>query len=55
MKFVSFENIVAALYKHAVPIPKEECTPSTQLGVSFVGGYLAGILCATVSQVRLLV
>eukprot|EP00243_Klebsormidium_subtile_P004708 TRINITY_DN18864_c0_g1_i1.p1 TRINITY_DN18864_c0_g1~~TRINITY_DN18864_c0_g1_i1.p1 ORF type:complete len:375 (+),score=94.17 TRINITY_DN18864_c0_g1_i1:424-1548(+) len=50
MKFVSFENIVAALYRNVVPIPKNECSKNTQLGVSFAGGYLAGILCATISQ-----
>ncbi|CAH9136719.1 unnamed protein product [Cuscuta epithymum] len=50
MKFSSFENIVELLYKHAIPTPKEQCSSSMQLGVSFAGGYLAGILCAVVSH-----
>nr|XP_043615337.1 mitochondrial phosphate carrier protein 3, mitochondrial-like [Erigeron canadensis] len=50
MKFASFETIVELLYKHAVPIPKDQCSKSLQLGVSFVGGYVAGILCAVVSH-----
>ncbi|MFS7940277.1 putative mitochondrial carrier domain superfamily [Helianthus anomalus] len=50
MKFASFETIVEMMYKHAIPTPKEQCSPSFQLGVSFAGGYLAGILCAVVSH-----
>ena len=50
MKFASFENIVEMLYKHTIPIPKNECSKSLQLGVSFAGGYLAGVLCAIVSH-----
>ncbi|GAB2221406.1 hypothetical protein Drorol1_Dr00012582 [Drosera rotundifolia] len=50
MKFASFENTVEMIYKHAIPTPKEECSSSLQLGVSFAGGYIAGILCAIVSH-----
>ncbi|KAI3686341.1 hypothetical protein L1987_80015 [Smallanthus sonchifolius] len=50
MKFASFETIVEMMYKHAIPTPKEQCSQSFQLGVSFAGGYLAGILCAVVSH-----
>ncbi|KAJ8554121.1 hypothetical protein K7X08_024799 [Anisodus acutangulus] len=50
MKFASFETIVEQLYKHVIPVPKDQCSNSTQLGVSFAGGYLAGILCAVVSH-----
>ncbi|KAL0909336.1 hypothetical protein M5K25_020193 [Dendrobium thyrsiflorum] len=50
MKFASFENIVEMTYKYAIPTPKEQCSKSFQLGVSFAGGYVAGILCAVVSQ-----
>lgn len=50
MKFASFETIVEQLYKHAIPTPKDQCSNTTQLGVSFAGGYLAGILCAVVSH-----
>ncbi|CAO2838499.1 unnamed protein product [Amaranthus hypochondriacus] len=50
MKFASFETIVEMMYKHAIPTPKEQCSKTLQLGVSFAGGYVAGILCAVVSQ-----
>ncbi|GAB2272029.1 Mitochondrial phosphate carrier protein 3, mitochondrial [Dionaea muscipula] len=50
MKFASFENIVEMIYKYAIPTPKDECSQSLQLGVSFAGGYAAGILCALVSH-----
>ncbi|KAL9275489.1 Mitochondrial phosphate carrier protein 3, mitochondrial-like protein [Drosera capensis] len=50
MKFASFENTVEMIYKYAIPTPKEECSSSLQLGVSFAGGYIAGILCAIVSH-----
>ena len=50
MKFASFETIVEQIYKHAIPTPKDQCSASLQLGVSFTGGYIAGILCALVSH-----
>ncbi|OAY48023.1 mitochondrial phosphate carrier protein 3, mitochondrial [Manihot esculenta] len=50
MKFASFETIVELLYKHAIPTPKEQCSKSFQLGVSFAGGYIAGVFCAIVSH-----
>ncbi|KAI3783768.1 hypothetical protein L1987_42854 [Smallanthus sonchifolius] len=50
MKFASFETIVEMMHKHAIPTPKEQCRQSFQLGVSFAGGYLAGILCTVVSH-----
>ncbi|GLT79436.1 hypothetical protein SLA2020_509250 [Shorea laevis] len=50
MKFASFENIVELIYKHAIPTPKEECSKTLQLGVSFTGGYIAGVFCAVVSH-----
>ncbi|PHU16341.1 Mitochondrial phosphate carrier protein 3, mitochondrial [Capsicum chinense] len=50
MKFASFETIVEQLYKNVIPTPKDQSSKSTQLGVSFAGGYLAGILCAIVSH-----
>ncbi|RDY00053.1 Kinesin-like protein KIN-14D, partial [Mucuna pruriens] len=31
-----------------VPSPKEKCSKNLQLGVSFVAGYVAGVLCAIV-------
>ncbi|VAI50001.1 unnamed protein product [Triticum turgidum subsp. durum] len=50
MKFASFETIVELIYKHAVPVPKAECSKSSQLGISFAGGYIAGVFCAIVSH-----
>lgn len=50
MKFACFETTVEMLYKHVVPIPKNECSKTTQLGVSFVAGYIAGVFCAVVSH-----
>ncbi|KAL0464070.1 UNVERIFIED_CONTAM: Mitochondrial phosphate carrier protein 3, mitochondrial [Sesamum latifolium] len=50
MKFATFENIVEGLYTYAIPTPKEECSKTFQLGVSFTGGYVAGVLCAIVSH-----
>ncbi|PHH54286.1 putative mitochondrial phosphate carrier protein [Ceratocystis fimbriata CBS 114723] len=49
MKFASFETIVAAMYKR-LPGSKDDYSKAQQTGVSFVGGYLAGILCAIVSH-----
>lgn len=50
MKFASFETIVEMLYKYAIPTPKNECSKPFQLGVSFAGGYVAGVFCAIVSH-----
>lgn len=50
MKFASFEKIVELIYKHTIPTPKDQCSKSVQLGVSFAGGYVAGVFCAIVSH-----
>ncbi|KAK6250321.1 hypothetical protein QUC31_007829 [Theobroma cacao] len=50
MKFACFENIVELLYKYSIPTPKDQCSKSLQLGVSFAGGYIAGVFCAIVSH-----
>ncbi|OLN82849.1 Mitochondrial phosphate carrier protein 3, mitochondrial [Colletotrichum chlorophyti] len=49
MKFASFETIVEMIY-HRLPGQKDDYSKAAQTGVSFVGGYLAGILCAIVSH-----
>ena len=49
MKFASFETIVEAIYGY-LPRKKSEYGRGAQTGVSFAGGYLAGILCAIVSH-----
>ena len=50
MKFASFETIVELMYKHLIPTPKDQCSKPIQLGVSFAGGYIAGVFCAVVSH-----
>ncbi|CAA7405174.1 unnamed protein product [Spirodela intermedia] len=50
MKFASFETVVEMIYKHAVPKPKDQCSKELQLGISFAGGYIAGVFCAVVSH-----
>lgn len=49
MKFASFETIVEALYGY-LPGQKSDYGKGAQMGVSFLGGYMAGILCAIVSH-----
>jgi solute carrier family 25 phosphate transporter 3 len=49
MKFASFETIVEIMYDR-LPGRKEDYGRAAQTGVSFAGGYLAGILCAIVSH-----
>jgi len=50
VKFGAFENTVGALYKYAVPKPREQCSKGEQVGVSFAAGYIAGVFCAVVSH-----
>ena len=49
MKFASFETIVEMIYGY-MPKKKSEYGKGVQTGVSFAGGYMAGILCAIVSH-----
>ena len=49
MKFASFETIVQMIYDR-LPGTKDDYSKVEQTGVSFAGGYLAGILCAIVSH-----
>ncbi|KAG7138006.1 Mitochondrial phosphate carrier protein 3 like [Verticillium longisporum] len=49
MKFASFETIVEMIYDR-LPGQKSDYSKGAQTGVSFAGGYLAGILCAIVSH-----
>lgn len=48
-KFASFEETVKLIYK-TLGQPKESYGPLAQTGVSFLGGYIAGIACAAVSH-----
>jgi len=49
-KFYFFEKIVQLFYTHVFTEPKETYTKTTQLGVTFTSGYLAGVVCAIVSH-----
>jgi len=49
MKFFGFERAVELIYSQ-LSKPKDQYNKFQQLGVSFAGGYLAGIFCATVSH-----
>jgi solute carrier family 25 phosphate transporter 3 len=48
-KFATFEESVKAIYK-TMGKPKEEYSQLAQTGISFLGGYIAGIFCAIVSH-----
>ena len=50
VKFGAFENTVKACYKYIWTNPKETYGKSTQLLVTFMSGYFAGIFCAIVSH-----
>ncbi|KAK9711101.1 Cu/Pi carrier [Basidiobolus ranarum] len=49
MKFASFEKTVEYIYS-MLSKPKNEYNQLQQLGVSFAGGYIAGIMCAIISH-----
>jgi solute carrier family 25 phosphate transporter 3 len=50
VKFVAFEAIVAMFYEKVFTKGKEAYSKATQLSVTFMSGYLAGIFCAIVSH-----
>lgn len=50
VKFAAFENTVKAFYKYIFTAPKESYSKSTQLMITFMSGYWAGIFCALVSH-----
>ncbi|KII86976.1 hypothetical protein PLICRDRAFT_55863 [Plicaturopsis crispa FD-325 SS-3] len=49
-KFCFFEKIAELFYTHLFTAPKATYGTGTQLGVTFVSGYLAGVICAVVSH-----
>jgi hypothetical protein len=49
-KFFFFEKIVQLFYTHVFTQPKETYGQTTQLGITFTSGYLAGVVCAIVSH-----
>ena len=50
MKFACFEKTVEAIYANVVPKPRDQCSKSEQLMVTFAAGYIAGVFCAIVSH-----
>ena len=50
-KFFFFEYIVDLFYTHVFTAPKNTYSKTTQLGVTFASGYLAGVVCAVVSLI----
>ena len=49
VKFATFETVVGYIYQ-TLGKPKESYSKLQQTGVSFLGGYIAGIGCAAVSH-----
>jgi len=49
VKFATFESTVAQIYKF-IGKPKDQLSTLSQTGVSFLGGYIAGIGCAVISH-----
>ncbi|KAJ7501447.1 mitochondrial carrier protein [Mycena galericulata] len=49
-KFVVFEKSVQLFYTHLLTSPKDSYSKPTQLGVTFAGGYIAGVVSAIVSN-----
>jgi solute carrier family 25 phosphate transporter 3 len=50
VKFACFERTVQFVYGNVLTKPKESYTKATQLTVTFLSGYWAGIFCAVVSH-----
>ncbi|AOW07166.1 mitochondrial carrier domain-containing protein [Yarrowia lipolytica] len=49
VKFATFERTVELIYSY-LPYPKKDYSFLAQTGVSFLGGYIAGVFCAIVSH-----
>ena len=50
VKFATFEKTVEYIYKKVLGKPKEAYNAFQQTGVSFLGGYIAGVGCAVCSH-----
>lgn len=50
VKFAAFERVVEFFYSNVFTAGKENYGKSTQLGVTFASGYIAGVFCAIVSH-----
>uniref|UniRef100_K3X6V6 Uncharacterized protein n=1 Tax=Globisporangium ultimum (strain ATCC 200006 / CBS 805.95 / DAOM BR144) TaxID=431595 RepID=K3X6V6_GLOUD len=49
-KFYFFESVIEAFYTYVFTKPKSSYPMTTQLGITFVSGYIAGVICAVVSH-----
>jgi len=49
-KFFFFEKVVNYFYTYVFTAPKDSYSKSTQLSITFASGYIAGVICAIVSQ-----
>lgn len=49
-KFYFFEKIAQLFYTHVFTAPKDSYNATTQLGITFASGYIAGVVCAIVSH-----
>lgn len=50
VKFVFFEQVVSMFYKHIFTAERKSYSKATQLSITFMSGYTAGVLCAIVSH-----
>jgi solute carrier family 25 phosphate transporter 3 len=50
VNFFTFEYVIEMLYTNVFTKPKESYDKSTQLGITFTSGYIAGVICAIVSH-----
>merc|ERR1711990_870375 len=50
VKFVAFEKIVQYFYSNVFTKPKNEYNKATQLMITSMSGYIAGVFCAVVSH-----
>jgi solute carrier family 25 phosphate transporter 3 len=49
-KFALFQAVVETLYGNVFTQPKDSYSKSTQLGITFLSGYIAGVGCAIISH-----
>jgi len=50
VKFVAFEKTVQYVYRNIMTAPKDSYSKATQLSITFLSGYWAGIFCAIISH-----
>jgi len=50
VKFVAFEKVVQMFYTNVFTREKSSYGKGTQLGVTFMSGYIAGVFCAIISH-----